>query len=52
MKKIISDYLYYIDQPELINRTDKIIFLYNGEKINENLTQENALKLKQSQKYL
>ena len=34
MKDIIFNYLSYIDQPELINNRDKIIFLYNGEKIN------------------
>lgn len=44
MKDIIFKYLSYIDQPELINNRDKIIFLYNGEKINENITARKCFK--------
>ena len=44
MKDIIFNYLSYIDQPELINNRDKIIFLYNGEKINENITARKCFK--------
>ena len=45
MKDIISNYFRYIDQPELIDNRDKIIFLYNGKKINENLTARKCFKI-------
>jgi len=44
MKEIISNYLDYIDHPELINKRDNIIFLFNGEKINENITARKFFK--------
>ena len=44
IERIIYEYLYYIDHPELINNRNNIKFLYNGEIINEKITARKCFK--------
>ena len=52
LERIITNYLTYIEHPELINKDDNIIFLYNGNRIDKKITARKCFKNEENPKII